>query len=191
MGCGATMLLALAAMYKYKNSVIGTALIATNVGVRQGSPTSCVLFVIYVNTMIQMIKQGCPPKGFLSWLHVLVMMDDTVLLSTTRKGMLRKICIPYDFCRSHGMIFNCNKTKFMVVNGNNEDREPLVCNDSKIDYCDKYMYLGSPFTNDGSPSTAVKLHANKKKCHVLKFVSFINKNNDIPFNIRKKCLMRL
>ena len=85
------MLLALAAMYKYTNSVTGTALIATTVGVRQGSPTSCVLFVIYVNTMIQMIKQGCPPDGFLSWLHVLVMMDDTVLLSTTREGMLRKM----------------------------------------------------------------------------------------------------
>ena len=93
----ATMLLALAAMYKYINSVTRTALIATTVGVRQGSPISCVLFVIYVNTMIQMIKQGCPPDGFLSWLHVLVIMDDIVLLSTTREGMLRKICILYEF----------------------------------------------------------------------------------------------
>ena len=41
------------------------------------------------------------------------------------------------------------------------DREPLVCNNSKIDYCDNYMYLGSPFTDAGSPSTAVELHANK------------------------------
>ena len=47
------------------------------------------------------------------------------------------------------------------------------------------MYLGSPFTDDGSPSTAIKLHANKM-CHVLKFVSFINRNNDIPFTIKKK-----
>ena len=93
MGCGMTMLLALTAMHKYTNSVIGTALIATTVGVRKGSPTSCVLFVIYVNAMIQMIKQGCPQDGFLSWLHVLVMMDDTVLMSTTREGMIRKIGI--------------------------------------------------------------------------------------------------
>ncbi len=186
MGCGMTMLLALAAMYKYTNSVIGTALIATTVGVRQGSPTSCMLFVIYVNAMVQMIKQGCPPDGFLSWLHVLVMMDDTVLLSTTREGAIRKLSILYSFCRSHGMVLNSNKTKFMVVNGNNEDKEAIVYNDERIDYCDDYMYLGSPFTDDGSPSTAVKLHATKKMCHVLKFISFVNRNNDIPFFIKKK-----
>ena len=55
MGCGATMLLALAAMYRCTNSVMGTAVIATTIGVRQGSPTSCLLFVLYVNVMIQMM----------------------------------------------------------------------------------------------------------------------------------------
>lgn len=186
MGCGVTMLLALAAMYKYTNSVIGTALIATTVGVRQGSPTSCLLFVIYVNAMIQMIKQGCPLDGFLSWLHVLVMMDDTVLLSTTREGMIKKIDILYDFCSSHGMVVNSSKTKFMVVNGNNEDRKAILCNNNRIDYCTSYIYLGSPFADDGSASTAIKLHANKKMCHVLKFSSFVNRNNDVPFSIKKK-----
>ena len=44
------------------------------------------------------------------------------------------------------------------------------------------MYLGSPFTDDASPSTAIA----NKMCHVLKFVSFINRNNDIPFTIKKK-----
>ena len=114
MGCGVTMLLSLAAMYKYTNSVIGTALIASTVGVRQGSPTSCVLFVMYVNAMIHMIKHGCPPDGFLSWVHVLVMMDDTVLLSTTREGMIRKIGILYDFCSSHGMVINSSKTSLWL-----------------------------------------------------------------------------
>lgn len=50
----------------------------------------------------------------------------------------------------------------MVVNGNHEDIEALMYNDNRIDYCTKYMYLGSPFTDDGSASTAVNLHANKK-----------------------------
>ena len=46
MGCGMTMLMALIAMYQYTSSVIGTAVIAATVGVRQGSPTSCLLFII-------------------------------------------------------------------------------------------------------------------------------------------------
>ena len=186
MGCGAIMLMALIAMYRCTNSIIGTALITTTLGVRQGSPTSCILFVLYVNVMIKMIKQGCPVDGFLSWLHVMVMMDDTVLLSTTKEGMVNKIKIMYDFCNSHGMSVNNSKTNFMVVNGTSDDKEPIIYNNNTISYCHQYIYLGSPFSDDAKPSTAIKIHANIKMCHALKFVSFINKNNDVPFTIKQK-----
>ena len=186
MGCGMTMLLALVAVYRCTNSVIGTSLLAATVGVRQGSPTSCILFVLYVNDMIQMIKRNCPLDGFLAWLHIMVMMDDTILLSTTKNGMEYKIRILYEFCDSYGMIVNDSKTKFMVINGNGEDKEPIVCNSDMISYCNQYVYLGSPFTDDGSPSTAVKQHAISKMCHTLKFISFINRNNDVPFVVKRK-----
>ncbi|XP_063888609.1 uncharacterized protein LOC135115608 [Scylla paramamosain] len=188
MGCGVTMLLALAAMYRCTNRVVGTAVIATTVGVRQGSPTSCILLILYVNEMIQMLKQRCPVDGFLAWLHVLVMMDDTILLSTTQDGMKSKIKILQEFCSTRGMIINDNKTKFMVLNGDKEDKENITSENNVISCCDHYIYLGSPFTDDGSPSTTstIKLHANMKMCHTLKFISFINKNNDVPFIAKKK-----
>ena len=186
MGCGMTMLLALVAMYRCTSSVIGTAIVAATIGVRQGSPTSCILFVLYVNVMIKMLKQGSPVDGFLSWLHIMVMMDDTILLSTSREGMLNKIKILYEYCSMYGMIVNNSKTKFMVVNGSQIDKEPLVYDHNIINYVNQYIYLGSPFTDDGSPSTAIKIHASNKLCHALKFISFVNKNNDIPFLIKKK-----
>ena len=46
--------------------------------------------------------------------------------------------------------------------------------------------MGSPFTKDGSMSFAVKAHALMKMSHVLKFVAFIRKNNDIPFIVKKR-----
>lgn len=49
MACGVTMLLSLVAMHKYTNNVIGAALIATIIDVRQGSTTSCELFAMYIN----------------------------------------------------------------------------------------------------------------------------------------------
>ena len=52
LGCGVTMLLALVAMYKITHSVIGSTVISATVGVRQGSPTSCLLFIIFVNELI-------------------------------------------------------------------------------------------------------------------------------------------
>ena len=56
----------------------------------------------------------------------MVMMDDTVLLSTTKEGMVKKIKIMYDFCNSHGMSVNNSKTNFMVINGTSDDKEPIT-----------------------------------------------------------------
>ena len=56
LGCGAAMLSVLVAMYSVTQSVIGTAIITTAIGVRQGSPTSCLLFILYVNDLIKLIK---------------------------------------------------------------------------------------------------------------------------------------
>ena len=66
--------------------------------------------------MIELIKQRCLIDDILSWLYVLVMMDDTVILSTTREGRINKIQIMHEFCRSYVMIVNNSKTKFMVLN---------------------------------------------------------------------------
>ena len=97
-GCGAVMLAALKAMYRVTESLVGGAVVTATRGVRQGSPTSCFLFILYISDMINIIKQNCGVDGFLQWLHVLVLMDDTVLLATTRQNMIRKIELLSQLC---------------------------------------------------------------------------------------------
>ena len=87
--CGAVMLSVIIAMYSVTQNIIGTAIITTIIGVRQGSPTSCFLFILYVNDLVKLIKDTCEDDGFLSWLHLLVLMDDTVLLATSRKNIIK------------------------------------------------------------------------------------------------------
>ena len=186
LGCGATMLLALIAMYKTTQSVIGTALITASVGVRQGSPTSCLLFVLFVNDLIKIIRERCGPDGFLAWLHVMIFMDDTVILSTTRNGIKAKLGLLKEFCVTHGMKINVSKTKFMVINGNIEDKNDLIIQDMCVKMCKYYVYLGSPFSADGLTSSSIKINANLRMCQALKFVSFCLKNNDVPFYVKKK-----
>ena len=43
LGCGSVMLLALIAIYKSTQCLIGSAIVTASIGVRQGSPTSCLL----------------------------------------------------------------------------------------------------------------------------------------------------
>lgn len=132
---------ALAAMYCVTESWVGTSLVIISIGVRQGSPTSCLLFIIFVNDLIRMIKEGCGYDGFLRWLHVLVLMDDTVLLSTIRRGILSKISLLHRYCTEYGMVVNQSKTKFFVINGTNTDAEPLMGTDLIIKKCDAYVAL--------------------------------------------------
>lgn len=84
------------------------------------------------------------------------------------------------------MIINDKKTKFMVLNGNRRDKENVISENNVISCCDRYIYLVSPFTDNGSPSSAIKLHASSKTCYTLKFVSFVNGNNNVPFIVKKK-----
>ncbi len=46
--------------------------------------------------------------------------------------------------------------------------------------------MGSPITDDGSPSKAIRMIANNKMCHTLKSISFVNRNNDVPFVVKNR-----
>ncbi len=112
LGCGMVMLGIICAMYGVTESIIGTAMFVTTVGVRQGSPTSCLLFIIYVNDLIKLIKNNCINDGFLKLLHILILMDDTVLLSTSRERMIHKLSLMKKICCEYGMTVNESKPKF-------------------------------------------------------------------------------
>ncbi len=82
------ILAALISMYEITHSILGIAVISAVVGVRQGSPTSCFLFILFVNVLIRDIKLKSVPDSFLEWLHVLMLMDDTVIVASSRKRLI-------------------------------------------------------------------------------------------------------
>ena len=104
---------------------------------------------------------------------LLVLMDDTVLLSTTRRGMQRKLMLLNEFCINNGMVVNNDKTNFFTVNASECDREPFHVGEIEVQWCDRYTYLGCVFTSDGALSSAIAAHAKSKTCQILKFVSFL------------------
>ncbi len=120
LGCGVVMLGVIAATYWSTQSILGTALLTTTIGVKQGFPSSCILFVLYLNENVKMLKQRCPPDGYLKWLHCLLLMDHTILLLTKRETCIAKFDIMFQYCRKHGTIINAEKSKFMVINGNDQ-----------------------------------------------------------------------
>ena len=118
------MLFALVSMYHITRSVLGTVIVTAICGVRQGSPTSGFLFILFVDSLIKMFKSRCQDDSFLQWLHALMLMDDTVILATTRERLQEKLNVLDDFCKTHGMVINQSKTKFMAINGDPIDKLP-------------------------------------------------------------------
>ena len=60
--------------------------------------------------------------------------------------------------------------------------------DIVIEHCEKYTYLGSIFTADGSMNTVLTEHVKDKLKHLLKLIAFFQKNNDFTFYVKRKIL---
>ena len=190
LGCGSRMLSAIASMYRVSYGVMGSTLMTFLFGVRQGAPTSCFLFTLYVNEMIRLMKQKCDDDDFLGAIHVLLLMDDTCIVATTRDKCLQKLSVMLEFCQQRDIKVNESKTTFMVVNSN--DRAPLVVRGQgetlTIQYCPTYVYLGAHFVDDAKMSSVISRHVETKANQLIKFVNFVSKNRDAPYAVKKKVL---
>ena len=163
-----------------------SATINTSVGVKQGAATSCLLFIIYVDRMIKMINESSDNDDYLGRLHALLLMDDTILLATTRERLEKKFKIVLEFCKEYGMKINLKKTKFMVINGDLHDKSDIISEALTVQHVFSYIYLGSPITEDGDYASCLRIHTKEKFKHVLRFNSFINKNTNMPYMIKKQ-----
>ena len=82
------------------------------------------------------------------------------------------------------MIINEEKTKFMVVNGDDRE-EKLETQGLCVKNCDAYTYLGCIFTQDGKTTSAVEAQCKSKWPHVAKFEAFVEKNCDCPLVLKE------
>ena len=108
-------------------------------------------------------------------------MDDTVILATSREMCIKKLDAVLNYCENYGMEINVKKTKFMVVNHDDEDKLPLETQNRKFEYCSKYLYLGSWFTDDGDQKSILKLHEPAQTATLNKFAIFCSVNSEMPY----------
>ena len=186
LGCGKRMLKAIQAMYKCTKHILKSAIINASVGVRQGAPTSCILFIIYIDRLVRMLSNAIVSDGFLGGLHVLLLMDDAVILATNREMCKSKLSILYQYCNDYGMVINEKKTKFYVINGEAYDREQLKVADVGVNYAPRYLYLGAWFTDSGKMDKIVALHETHSETIVNKFAIFCAANSQMPYIYKKK-----
>ena len=80
------------------------------------------------------------------------------------------------------------KTKLFVINGNECDREEFTCNDVTVKHASTYIYLGSPFTENGSMRCVIEQHLKSRISDLNKFKIFCKMNPTMPYIYKKKVL---
>ena len=84
------------------------------------------------------------------------------------------------------MSINQKKTQFMVINKRHGDTETIASRGINVKYCNSYTYLGAPITDNGSYLTMIDIHSKDKLKHAIKFYTFLNRNPDVPFSMKKQ-----
>ena len=80
MGIDATILEVLKCMYKTTRSAFDTF-----TGIKQGASSSVILFIAFMDDIIDHLKEKCVDEPVLRNLHCLLQADDALILSTNRK----------------------------------------------------------------------------------------------------------
>ena len=109
--------------------------------------------------MVRMINT-VETDGFLESPHDLLLMDDIVILSTSRDRILKKCQIAQLFCKEYGMSLNVKKIKFMIINNTPGDNVPIISEGFTVAYPTFILVLISQMT---STMSAIKLHIENKR----------------------------
>ena len=141
----------------------------TTTGLKQGCIFSSILFNLYVNNLPTVYDQACDPVYLgNSPVHCLMWADDCVVMSTTQVGLQRAMDRTVSHFASLGLYVNVKKTKVLVFNpcGWGPSKFPnlnFFINNSMVEKCDSYTYLGFVFKPSGSVIAGMKELLTKSK----------------------------
>ena len=115
-------------------------------GVKQGRVLSPILFTVYIDNLIETLKQrnvGCKIGN--KFLGVFGYADDLTLLCPTLSGLREMLNICEDYAKDYNILFNASKSKLMYFGKNDVNCHDVLfmSNGSKIDYVQQCVHLGT------------------------------------------------
>jgi hypothetical protein len=157
-------------------------------GIKQGLPLSPWLFLFYINDIFDYFHAifGC--DGVLEIIHLLIHADDTTLLASSREAAERKFKAMLQYCRMNHISLQVSKCEFIVINGDESDREPFIFGDDRIDNVPYLSLLGSHLSQTGKLEEDLELHISKRRLAVHKFYNFMRANKLAPVPVKLKVL---
>ena len=194
MGISAIMLNALIAMYISSKSVVEynnefSDYIVLLAGVKQGAPTSGLLYIVYTLGIIDIYNQTFNPEPLIYIYHLLMHADDILLLATSRTIAIAKIKLLLNYCNDNYIRLQTKKCAIMCVNSNDiSDSETVLIENLSLKPTTCEIYLGSAITNSTKLIDDVNADIKNRQISVVKYFAFLRSNLNAPIDIKIKVL---
>ena len=134
----------------------------TSCGIRQGAPSSALLFIVFINDLIDFVQTRCIPEAIIDTMHILLHADDTIVLSTNVSLFIKKCNVMIEYFDINKLKLYLGKSAFTISGGNINDKHDILLSNGSLEYKEILKYLGVFICNKGSIREDVKTFVTKK-----------------------------
>ena len=124
----------------------------SHAGVKQGDPSSSLLFLFFVNDVINNMNTDVPGLFTVDELKIFMLLfaDDSALFATTPDGLQHLLNELEIYCRVSGIKINTDKTKIMIFEKGRSTRHNFILCNTELEIVDSFKYLGTHLFKNGS-----------------------------------------
>ena len=190
-GIGSVLLNALKSLYTTTSCVLNlngkfSSAFSTSSGIRQGAPSSSLLFIIFSNDLIDYIQIRCECEPLIETMHVLLHADDTLILSAERSLFIKKCNFMLDYFEENKLKLNLGKSGYLIIKGKNKDtKESIYLKNGELSYKKQIVYLGLLFSDTGIIKHDIDINIKSRRSNVsVKFSNFCSRNYLAPLKIK-------
>ena len=90
-------------------------------GIRQGAASSALLFIAFINDLVDYFEARCSTEPRLEDFHCLGHADDTAILSINRDSFVIKCNHVLDYFQANSLSPNLSKSGYLIINGKPDD----------------------------------------------------------------------
>jgi hypothetical protein len=133
-------------------------------GVKQGGKASPMLFSMYIDEMIQILRKDINTfKIYNKEYGVLCYADDTVIICESTSKMNKVLEKVTQYCKMHYIKINGDKSEVMYINYTKIQisKEKVILNGCTLTECKKFKYLGVWITSNLNENEQIRARINK------------------------------
>ena len=163
-----------------------SAFIDAKFGVKQGDPSSPLIFMMFINDINQNINSDLDGIFNISdiKLFILLYADDQVVFAKSPESLQRMLLDIENYCNTWFLKINTSKTKVMLFEKSRHTSYDFYLNNIKLEVVTTFKYLGVYFFKNGNWHRTQKCIANHASYALPNLFSVFN---NVEISVTQKC----